>query len=65
MAVRPIHGLALCAGVGGLELGLRLALGPRYRTLAYVERESYAAATLVARMEDKALDETSDRNILG
>ena len=29
---------------------------PEYRTVCYVERESYAASTLVARMEDEALD---------
>lgn len=51
-----MYGMAICAGVGGIELGLRLA-EPRYRTICYIERESYAAATLVARMEDKALDE--------
>jgi DNA (cytosine-5)-methyltransferase 1 len=51
-----LNGLALCAGVGGLELGLKLALGEQYRTVGYVEREAYAAAVLVARMEDKALD---------
>lgn len=50
-----VNGLALCAGIGGLELGLRLAM-PNYRTVVYVERESYAAATLVARMEDAAMD---------
>ena len=50
-----MNGLALCAGVGGLELGLELALGERYRTVGYVERDAYGAATLVARMEDKAL----------
>jgi len=50
-----VNGLAICAGVGGLELGLKLAL-PGYRTVCYIEREVYAAATLVARMEDKALD---------
>ena len=48
-------GLALCAGVGGLELGLHIA-EPGYRTVCYVEREAFAAATLVARMEDEALD---------
>ena len=26
-----IHGMAVCAGAGGLELGLSLALGGRYR----------------------------------
>ena len=51
-----MNGLALCAGVGGLELGLRIALGERYRCVGYVEREAFAAATLMARMEDEALD---------
>jgi len=51
-----MNGLALCAGVGGLELGLRLAIGDSYRTVGYVEREAYAAAVLVARMEDAILD---------
>jgi DNA (cytosine-5)-methyltransferase 1 len=52
---RCLHGLSLCAGAGGLDLGLHLAVS-RYRTVGYVEREAYAAATLVARMEDAALD---------
>ena len=43
-------GLSLCSGAGGLDLGLHLAL-PGYRTVGYVERETYAAAILVARME--------------
>ncbi|WP_035222397.1 DNA cytosine methyltransferase [Agrobacterium tumefaciens] len=49
-------GVSLCAGVGGLELGLHIA-EPDYRTVCYVEREAFPAATLVARMEDKALDQ--------
>lgn len=56
VAVRPVHGLALCAGGAGLELGVRLALGARYRTVAHVERDPFAAAVLVARMADEALD---------
>ncbi len=48
--------LALCAGVGGLELGIRLAV-PTARTVCYVEREAVAATILVARMEDGLLDE--------
>ncbi|AUM72971.1 DNA cytosine methyltransferase [Paracoccus jeotgali] len=48
-------GLSLCSGVGGLELGLHLAC-PRYRTVGYVERDAFAAAVLVARMEDAAMD---------
>lgn len=50
-----LHGLALCAGTGGLELGIGLALGRAYRTVGYVEREAYPAACLVARMADKTL----------
>lgn len=55
MAIRPINVLSLCSGIGGLELGIRLA-EPRARTVCFVEWEAYAAATLVARMADKALD---------
>ena len=51
-----MNGLALCAGAGGLELGLRLAIGSSYRTVGYVERDCYAASVLVARMEDEVLD---------
>jgi hypothetical protein len=50
-----LFGLSLCSGVGGLDLGILLAC-PGYRALGYVEREAYAAAVLVARMEDAALD---------
>ena len=50
-----VTGLALCAGVGGLELGVSIAI-PGYRTLGFVERDAYAAATLLARMEDEALE---------
>ena len=52
---RRLLGLSLCSGAGGLDLGLVLAC-PGYRALGYVEREAYAAAMLVARMEDAALD---------
>lgn len=50
------RGISLCAGYAGLDLGLHIA-EPAYRTVAYVERESHAAATLVARMADQALAE--------
>jgi len=50
-----VNGLALCAGGGGLELGLSLALGDAYRTVCVVEREVYAAAVLVSRMEEGRL----------
>ena len=45
----------MCSGYDGFELALRLA-GIDARTVAHVERDAYAAATLVARMEDAALD---------
>ena len=51
MAVRPWRLLSLCAGVGGLDLGVRLA-EPEARSVCYVEREAAAASILVARMED-------------
>lgn len=50
----PLRGLALCAGVGGLEIGIGLA-EPGYKTVCYVERDSFAASVLVARMEDEVL----------
>lgn len=50
-----LNGLALCAGAGGLELGVDLGLrycgAGGFRIVGYVERDSFAAATLVARME--------------
>ena len=51
-----MYGLALCSGLGGLELGVRIATRGHFRVVCHVEREAYAAATLVARMEDEALD---------
>ena len=51
-----MNGLALFAGGGGLELGLSLALGTDYRTIAYVEREATSAAVLAANMERGWLD---------
>lgn len=50
-----LFGLSLCSGTGGLDLGLSIAI-PGYRTVGHVERETFAAATLVARMEDATLD---------
>lgn len=45
-----LHTLSLCAGVGGLDLGVRIAR-PDARCVAFVEREISAAASLVASME--------------
>lgn len=54
MALHPRNIMSLCAGVGGLELGILLALhhrGEVGRGICYVEREVAAAASLVASME--------------
>ena len=49
MALRT---LSLCAGIGGIDLGLA-----RWsRTVCFLERDAFAAAVLVARMEEEALD---------
>ncbi len=51
-----MNGLELCSGIGGIGLGLQLAI-PDYRTVCHVEWDSFAAAVLVARMEDQTLDQ--------
>ena len=51
--------LSLCAGVGMLDEGICSGLryiGRQGRVLGYVERDAYAAAVLLARMESKALE---------
>jgi DNA (cytosine-5)-methyltransferase 1 len=50
-----VNGLALCAGIGGLELGLRRVF-PNLRTVCWVEWDRYAAGILVQRMREGALD---------
>jgi DNA (cytosine-5)-methyltransferase 1 len=42
--------LSTCTGYGGLEIGVAEAVGP-LRVLAYVEREAFACANLVAQIE--------------
>jgi DNA (cytosine-5)-methyltransferase 1 len=42
--------LSLCTGYGGIEMGLE-RLGLRLRPVAFVEREAFAAANLVAKIE--------------
>lgn len=49
-----MNGLALFAGVGGLDLGIQLCI-PSSRTVCFVEREAYAAAVLRAKMEEGRL----------
>ena len=47
MVSRPRHGLSLCAGGGGLDLGLMLA-EPGYHTRAYVEWDGWPRSVLIA-----------------
>ena len=52
-----LHGLALCSGVGGIEQGISRATSGNFRVVCHVERSAYAASVLVARMEEKKLDQ--------
>ena len=56
VAPYSVNVLSLFSGVGGLDLGVRIAL-PSARCVCYVEGEAYAAAVLAARMEDGSLDD--------
>ena len=52
---KTINHLSLCAGYGGIDLGLR-GIFPTCRTIAYVEIEAFAVANLVNKMEEGELD---------
>ena len=60
--VVALRSLALCAGVGGLDIGVRLAR-PDHRLVGVVERQAYCAAVLVARMEDSSVDSVAERSV--
>ena len=47
---KKLRCLSLCTGYGGIELGLERA-GVSLQPIAYVEREAFAAANLVAKIE--------------
>ena len=51
----PFTVASLCAGTGGLDLGIKLAV-PNARTILFVERESYACEVLATRMQEGSLD---------
>jgi len=57
-AVAPLRTMSICAGIGRLEAGVA-AVVPNVRVVVAVERQAFAAATLVARMEDEAVVEAS------
>jgi len=46
----------MCAGYGGIGLGLKNIFGERLRTLAYCELEGFAQANLISKMEAGLLD---------
>lgn len=50
-----LNHISLCAGYGGIDLGLRRAV-PNLRTVAFAEIEGFACANLVAKMEAGLLD---------
>jgi len=50
-----VNVLDLCAGIGGMSLGVRRAV-PSARTVCYVEREAFCCAVLVKQMQLGALD---------
>ena len=52
---QTITHVSLCAGYGGIDLGLKRAI-PNLRTVAFSEIEAFAAANLVAKMEAGLLD---------
>jgi len=51
----PVTHLGLCAGYGGIELGLKRAI-PSLRTIALCEIEAFAIANLVSKMEAGLMD---------
>jgi DNA (cytosine-5)-methyltransferase 1 len=52
---KTITHVSLCAGYGGIDLGLHRAI-PNLRTIAVSEIEAFACANLVAKMEAGLLD---------
>ena len=52
---KTINHLSLCSGYEGIGIGLRRVL-PNLREIAYVEREGFPVANLVAKMEAGELD---------
>ena len=52
---KTITHISLCAGYGGIDLGLKRAI-PNLRTIAFSEIEAFACANLVSKMEEGLLD---------
>ncbi len=56
MDTNTINHVSLCSGYGGIDLGLKRAIGERLRTVAFVEVECFAVCNLAAKAEAKLLD---------
>ena len=52
-----LHSISLCAGIGGIDVGLE-SIGAA-RSVCYVEREAFAAACLVRQMQQGNLAEAA------
>lgn len=52
---KAVTHIGLCAGYGGIELGLKRAI-PNMRSIALCEVEAFAVANLVAKMESGCLE---------
>ena len=48
--------LEMCAGYGGIGLGIKNIFGERLRTISYCELEGFAQANLISKMEAGLLD---------
>jgi len=48
---------SFCSGYCGLEMGIRAGIGRNTRTIFYCEREMYAVANIIAKIEENKLDE--------
>jgi len=46
----------MCAGYGGIGLGIKNIFGERLRTIAYCELEGFAQANLISKMEKGLMD---------
>ena len=55
VTAQTITHISLCAGYGGIDLGLRGAI-PNLRTVAFSEIEGFACSNLVSKMEAGLLD---------
>ena len=55
LTTAPVNHLCLCSGYDGVGRGLR-SVFPNLRTVAYVEREGFPIANLVAKGEENKMD---------